>query len=130
MGLMEKGAKLERFRTYPRAARCSTCGADVHSHPSAFLGGLCEKMVFPEEKLGLDYYFWCPGCKQYHSFRVKVAEGEVHPSGKPFPVWTFNGNMESPTFSPSLLCINNLGPGKNCHLFLREGKIEVFPASS
>lgn len=38
--------------------------------------------------------FWCPGCKEYHSIHI---EGSEH------PVWSFNGDYESPTFSPSVL---------------------------
>lgn len=35
------------------------------------------------------FQFWCPGCRMLHQF------GDT---------WTFDGNMEAPTFSPSLLC--------------------------
>jgi hypothetical protein len=38
--------------------------------------------------------FWYPGCKEYHSIHV---EGSEH------PVWSFNGDYESPTFTPSVL---------------------------
>lgn len=38
------------------------------------------------------------------------------------PVWTWNGDMEKPTFSPSLLC--NKGLPDQCHLFVRDGRIE------
>lgn len=54
--------------------------------------------------------FWCPGCKSYHSFEV----------GR----WTFNGNFESPTFSPSLLITIPSDPNYRCHLFVRDGKIK------
>lgn len=54
------------------------------------------------------YTFHCKGCGHSHMFNEQ---------------WTFNGNMESPTFSPSLL--NYLPNGtERCHLFVREGKIE------
>jgi hypothetical protein len=58
------------------------------------------------------YSFWCPGCEQHHLFAVR-KEGR--------PSWTFDGNMQQPTFSPSLLY-----PDKTprCHLFLRNGKLE------
>lgn len=40
--------------------------------------------------------FWCPGCKETHVIRVRQAEGER-------PSWTWNGDAERPTFSPSIL---------------------------
>lgn len=53
------------------------------------------------------YVFWCPGCDEVHQFQV--------------PPWTFDGDMERPTFGPSLL-----HPSKpiRCHLVLRAGRIE------
>jgi hypothetical protein len=83
------------------------------------------------------WVFYCPGCKELHQFDAR---------------WTFDGNEDSPTFSPSLLG----GPfwrmppewdyetakakGKTeadpttgrlpgavlwtCHLFLRQGKLQ------
>ena len=38
--------------------------------------------------------FWCPGCK--HAHRIQHGEG----SG---PRWGWNGNVEKPTFTPSVL---------------------------
>lgn len=38
--------------------------------------------------------FWCPGCNMAHMVR--------HGDG-PGPRWTWNGNAETPTFSPSVL---------------------------
>jgi hypothetical protein len=38
--------------------------------------------------------FWCPGCKEAHA--IPVGDG-------PGPRWTYNGNPEAPTFTPSLL---------------------------
>lgn len=62
------------------------------------------------------WVFWCPGCNEAHSFSVG------NPTG---PSWTFDGNLESPTFSPSLLYNRpeNAQPGR-CHLFIRDGRIE------
>ena len=41
------------------------------------------------------YIFKCPGCKHTH----------VVPVVRPYPAsgWQFNGNVEAPTFSPSIL---------------------------
>lgn len=58
------------------------------------------------------YRFKCPGCGSSHVFRT---------TGK--LIWKFNGDMEKPTFKPSLL---NIWPGgkRRCHLFVTDGKIE------
>ena len=36
--------------------------------------------------------FWCPGCNCAHHVRVGSGNG-----------WSYNGNPDSPTFSPSIL---------------------------
>jgi hypothetical protein len=86
--------------------------------------------------------FYCPGCKCNHAFDKR---------------WTFDGNMEAPTFSPSLLVgpywtmppgwdyetaprdeagelvlavdgIHTLGAVQvRCHSFVRAGMIEFLP---
>jgi hypothetical protein len=61
------------------------------------------------------YVFYCPGCKEDHPYRVKPYSE--------LPVWTFNGDLESPTFTPSLLC-NGSDPASRCHLFVTDGKIQ------
>lgn len=57
--------------------------------------------------------FHCPGCKYGHSFRIK-GQG---------PVWDWNGSLEKPTFSPSLLVWQSR-PEARCHSFVRDGNIE------
>lgn len=44
---------------------------------------------------------WCPGCNIAHPFTVEVMPGYQGGAGK--PVWTWDGNLITPTFSPSLL---------------------------
>lgn len=71
----------------------------------------------------VEYYsFYCPGCKHEHVYSV-VNDGSQ---------WQFNGNLENPSFTPSLL---NRKIEKNeqtgvynketsrCHLFVTDGKI-------
>lgn len=53
--------------------------------------------------------FFCPGCNRVHPFTV--------------PRWNWNGSMDKPTFSPSLLC-DGFTVERRCHSFVREGKIE------
>lgn len=54
---------------------------------------------------------WCPGCGARHFIDTEEPNG----SGA---VWSWDGNKESPTFSPS---INIVG---RCHYFIRNGLIE------
>lgn len=85
--------------------------------------------------------FWCPACRDQHSYVIGGGRG-----------WTWDGDLESPTFSPSLLVHprRRFKPGTTdaeieaarlvtpegeplagitettfrCHLFLRSGKIQ------
>jgi hypothetical protein len=63
---------------------------------------------------GLLYVFHCVGCGCGHPFEVKGPANDG---------WTWNGSMDAPTFSPSLLC-NQSNELTRCHLFVRDGKIE------
>ena len=53
------------------------------------------------------YTIYCQGCKTHHVFDKR---------------WTFNGDFEKPTFSPSML-VNKDKPNR-CHSFVRDGKIQ------
>lgn len=57
----------------------------------------------------------CPGCNIGHPFRVK-SDNNLR------PLWTWNGDMQSPTFSPSML-VNQSTPEQRCHSFVENGKI-------
>ncbi len=62
--------------------------------------------------------FDCPGCGFAHI---------VHHGSGPHPVWTYNGNAERPTFSPSIRVTWTQGPeriAQCCHSFVRDGQIE------
>lgn len=67
---------------------------------------------------GKGLMFFCPGCKYYHHFQV-----EKGPLWSGQPIWTWNGDMEKPTFSPSL-GVNMRMPAHRCHSFVRDGKIQ------
>lgn len=66
---------------------------------------------------------FCPACKYGHAFYVK-------PWGDGKPVWTWNGSLESPTFSPSMLVFGNKPKDPQyrdtprCHSFVRDGMIQ------
>ncbi len=46
--------------------------------------------------------FKCPGCGYAHTVHIGVGDG---------PRWSYNGNAEKPTFSPSVLCRTVRGIG-------------------
>lgn len=67
------------------------------------------------------YGFHCPGCKRRHLVYTK----EQSPGGA---CWSFNGDLEHPTFLPSIL-VNKKGEDHVpsvpiCHSFIKEGKIQ------
>lgn len=62
------------------------------------------------------YFFHCPGCEYAHGFTVGGESG-THPS------WTWNGSMDKPTFTPSLLCNASLSESR-CHSFVTDGRIQ------
>jgi hypothetical protein len=95
----------------------------------------------------IGYMFLCPGCDEVHIIYTNRDWCNEQPSGR--PCWGFNGDVNRPTFSPSLLCqglmypsgnkfpneeeINRMRAGENlrplmkpyvCHSFIRDGKIE------
>jgi hypothetical protein len=58
-------------------------------------------------------WFWCAGCETHHA---------IDPTR-----WTWNGDNERPTFSPSVLVTYEFGvehAPKRCHSFVREGQIQ------
>ena len=74
-------------------------------------------------------YFWCPGCEQ-------IRGGEKYGGAHSLPVtpttkktfWEFDGNLELPTLSPSILTRGHFYTGPDtpareyvCHSFLKAG---------
>lgn len=63
----------------------------------------------------------CPACEYNHTIPVhQRVEGEAH------HVWTYNGNVESPTFHPSVNISATARDGTlimRCHYFVVNGKI-------
>lgn len=74
------------------------------------------------------YAHYCPACQEMHAFAVD----------KPFrngAQWTFDGNLDAPTFSPSMnirtgprptVPVGRLDAGKIdvCHYFLKAGRLQ------
>ena len=69
--------------------------------------------------------FFCPGCKSVHA---------VNTSG---PRWDYNGNLDAPTFSPSIVVTysgadtgQDDAPPEICHSFVRDGMIQFLGDST
>lgn len=69
------------------------------------------------------FSFFCPGCGSAHTINT-------NPGG-----WGFNGNVESPTFTPSVLVTHEANPEADerfkewrtkrvCHSFVTDGNIQ------
>lgn len=49
-------------------------------------------------------YTFCPGCHMAHPFRIELFPGcPLRRDGSIEPIWNWDGNLEFPTFSPSML---------------------------
>lgn len=64
----------------------------------------------PGSEEGHTLMHWCPGCKSRHLINIEKPNLSN-------AVWRWDGNVESPTFTPS---INIIG---HCHYFITAGKI-------
>ena len=62
-----------------------------------------------ENERGKVYVFHCPGCGYGHMYEV--------------PRWSWNGSLDKPTFTPSLL-VNKDYPESRCHLHMTDGMIQ------
>ena len=91
---------------------CQRCGVDWEGpfEPGTF--GACRA----GREIQVGWAFWCPGCEAMHVY-------SVHPEGHPRGVvWSFNGDEEKPSFTPSLLVFET-EHNPRCHLFLTDGVI-------
>lgn len=66
------------------------------------------------------FMFECPGCGGPHAFYTK--DGPLNEQGVE-QNWTYNGNGDSPTISPSL-DVARSDPRFHCHSFIRDGMIQ------
>lgn len=62
--------------------------------------------------------FWCPGCDSIHVVRYE----------EPHPCWHWDGNVDAPTLSPSILVtyqdLSGEGENEVCHSYVKAGQIE------
>jgi hypothetical protein len=83
-----------------------------------------------------DFIFLCPGCKCCHGIWTTERNGQN-------AIWSFNGDMEKPTVSPSILVKHSsyeYGEDGSplpetvkdmvCHSYVRNGMIEFLPDST
>jgi Family of unknown function (DUF6527) len=70
--------------------------------------------------------FHCEGCGYDHAFTV--GPQNLANTGNIRPRWNWNGSMEQPTFTPSLLC-NGSDPAQRCHSFVTNGRIQFLDDS-
>ena len=81
---------------------------------------ICRVVVDSESNL-VGYHLRCPGCGWVHHFRT-VPSKLNRRNGEPYPVWGFDGNLEKPTFNPSMLVIGaDLDGESRCHSYLKGG---------
>jgi len=91
------------------------------------------------------YSFECPGCKFTHFINTDPRNPAKN---KEKSVWGFNGNMDRPTFTPSILFrvgkyvpdltpeqithAEEMGPESNlvCHSYVMDGIIKILPDST
>lgn len=62
-----------------------------------------------------DYMFYCPGCKCHHGVWTTISNGNK-------AIWSFNNDIDKPTFSPSILVRHSLNTV--CHSFIKDGFIQ------
>lgn len=67
--------------------------------------------------------FCCPGCAEILGGGVGLHMLPV--SGDKQPQWSFDGNTEAPTLSPSIL--SSFGDRGSCHSFIKNGRFEFLP---
>jgi hypothetical protein len=78
--------------------------------------------------LGKHAMIYCPGCKGYHSLRIRMPSNPTQQEiddqkANRQGLWTFNNDVEKPTFRASLLVGSNI-PSMRCHSFITDGNIQ------
>lgn len=72
---------------------------------------------------GKRLWFTCPGCGLYHAPAVKKGTHDEHS-------WRWNGCVDKPTLTPSLLVrVGGEKPIK-CHSYIKEGQIQFLNDST
>lgn len=91
------------------------------------MGAVSSKMRLLGWNGGRALCWWCPGCEEQH---VVSIDGPLRPGEANCGPWSWNGDAERPTFSPS---VNVRAAGWDpldphhakgrCHLFVEDGML-------
>lgn len=81
------------------------------------MGWVRGKKIY-ESRPGM-FLFECPACKYCHAFYTE--NGPLNDAGV-MQNWTYNGNADKPTISPSLN-VNAKNDATRCHSFINDGMI-------
>lgn len=98
------------------------------------------KLVVDSDGRFYGVQFDCPGCKLDRPGSV-MGGGVVLPTDwtphgyersphMSAARWGFNGDLDHPTFDPSVLCTSNWGPEQRevrCHSYVTDGRIQFLP---
>lgn len=71
-------------------------------------------------------WMWCPGCDHAKAIPVPSEDGQLPKEGAH---WTWDGNLEQPTFDPSILQ-HASGKMPRCHSFVKAGRWEFLSDST
>jgi len=77
-------------------------------------------------KIHAGFAHWCPGCQEHHYIPTENPAGSIN--------WSFDGNVDCPTFNPSVRIFRDYDVSKTaeswgrqlvkcCHYFLHAGKL-------
>jgi hypothetical protein len=69
----------------------------------------------------------CPGCGLVHWVNLDPAATRERADGtrEPAPCWSWNGSLDAPTFSPSVLVTWTAGDQPRvCHMFVQDGRVQ------
>lgn len=77
------------------------------------------KALLRKLHIDVDFYalmFVCPGCKEFGGSGIHMLPVNTTATK---PAWTWDGNLEKPTLSPSILSAK--GTDQQCHSYLKNG---------
>ena len=80
----------------------------------------CQRLSAFLAKWASQVWHFCPACNEIHQFAIEKPFSNGHK-------WTFDGNVDRPTFGPSMNIV--IGPdetGKKtiCHYWLKNGQLQ------
>lgn len=67
------------------------------------MSAVARVVEYDGDRPGKQVWTWCPGCDQLHPFTIEAPPGPGGDRLNSGITWTWDGNLDAPTFSPSLL---------------------------